>query len=107
MDALTALGLDDIPPLFFQKFWHIVGPDIITAILSVLKSGKIMRKVNFTYVALIPKQKHPTDMCHLHPISLCNVLYKGISKVLVLTNCLKLILAQLISEHQRAFVPGG
>ena len=53
---------------------------------------------------MIPKTERPTRMRELRPISLCNVGYKIISKVLC--QRLKTCLPSLISETQTAFVAG-
>jgi hypothetical protein len=91
--------------LFFikKKIWHIVGSDITQAILDFLHSGQMLKSVNYTHIALIPKIKSPDLMSQFRPISLCNVIYKIISKVLA--NRFKQVLNLVISDSQSAFVP--
>lgn len=48
--------------------------------------------------------QNPDSVNHYRPISLCNISYKIISKIL--TNRLKVILSKIISLLQGAFVPG-
>ena len=59
---------------------------------------------NETTIVLIPKVQKPEQVKDLRLISLCNVLYKIISKVL--SNRLKQVLLDVISPSQSAFVPG-
>ena len=89
---------------FYQKYWHIVGPKVTFAVLEILNSGYMLKKINYTYIALIPKKCDPEKITDFRPINLCNVIYKIVSKVLA--NRLKTILPHIISEYQSAFVPG-
>ena len=100
-----ALGPDGMNVLFYQKFWHIVGDSvIIITILDFLNSGYMVPKINQTNIVLIPKVKNPEKMTDFRPISLCNIIYKIISKVLA--NRLKQVLPHIISPTQSAFVLG-
>lgn len=81
---------------FFQTFWPVVGPDIMAFISDWWRSGFSLEDINSTVVTLIPKIKDPTHISEFRPISLCNVIYKMITKVLV--NRLKTFLDQIISH---------
>jgi hypothetical protein len=104
MAPLKAPGPDGFPTGFFQHHWGTIGAEIVHAVLEVLNSGFMPPSLNLTHIALIPKIKNPSCVNEFRPISLCNVLYKLISKVLA--NRLKKILHLIISPTQSAFIPG-
>ena len=71
-------------PIFFQKYWNIVDQDISHFVLSFLNNGVFNSQVNFARIVLIPKCKIPDQISQFRPISLCNVVYKVASKVLLI-----------------------
>lgn len=93
-----------MPTLFYQSFWNIVGDKFTYAVLTCLNEGHVPCEINFTHIVLIPKTKQPEKMTQYQPISLCNVLYKLIAKVLA--NWLKFVFRALIFENQSAFILG-
>ncbi|GAU18647.1 hypothetical protein TSUD_124800 [Trifolium subterraneum] len=97
-------GPDGFNPTFYQRFWEQCGDDIFVAASTWLDRGYFPTSLNETNICLIPKCDNPISMKDLRPISLCNVLYKMISKVLA--NRLKLCLDKCVSQEQSAFVEG-
>ena len=78
-----------------------MGEDVTVVVVKVLNSSVVLESTNSTFIALIPKVKQPRKVFDFCPISLCNVVYKLFSKVLV--NRLKFFLAKAIPESQSAF----
>ena len=78
-----------------------MGEDVTVVVLKVLNSSVVLESINSTFIALIPKVKQPRKVFDFRSISLCNVVYKLFSKVLV--NRLKFFLAKAIPESQSAF----
>lgn len=69
---------------------------------NVQNLGVIQPKFNETHIILIPKVKSPKRITEYRPINLCNVVSRIASKVLA--SRLKMVLLDLISENQSAFM---
>ena len=99
-----APGPDGLNPGFYQHFWNLLGPEVFQTATGWLETLFFLPNLNDTLLCLIPKCTDPQSMKDLRPISLCNVIYKIIAKVLA--NRRKHILSRIISSTQSAFAPG-
>ena len=103
MHPKKALSPNGMSTIFYQKYWDVIRDDVINTVLNVLNSNALVAALNQANIALIPKINCPSKMSEFWPISLCNVSYKIVSKVLA--NRLKPILSTIVSENQSVFVP--
>lgn len=69
---------------------------------DILNQKKTVREWNVTNIALIPKVHSPKFITDYRSISLLNVSYKIVSKVLA--NQLRVVLSKIISNSQSAFI---
>ena len=101
---LKAPGPDGLHAIFYKRFWDMLGEELEDEVLAAVNSATVPEGWNATTIVLIPKVEAPEKVSQFRPISLCNVVYKVISKLLA--NRLKKILPDIISYNQSAFVPG-
>ncbi|XP_022007560.1 uncharacterized protein LOC110906790 [Helianthus annuus] len=99
-----APGPDGYTSAFFKHSWDVVGDQVTNAVLDFFENGQMLKQINHTIIALVPKKDSPNSVQDYRPISCCNVLFKCISKII--TDRIKGSLDGLVSINQSAFVPG-
>eukprot|EP00253_Pinus_taeda_P025362 PITA_25362 len=104
MDLDKALGPDGFTPRFLQTCWQIVEKEFLKMIQKSQDCQKIGGCTNSTFLALIPKEKGANSFRRFRPISLCNIGYQVITKVIA--NGLKRSLPKIIPDNQGGFIQG-
>ncbi|GJR37695.1 putative RNA-directed DNA polymerase, eukaryota, reverse transcriptase zinc-binding domain protein [Tanacetum coccineum] len=97
-------GPDGYTSAFFKKAWDVVGMEVCDAVREFFLNGHILKEINHTFIALIPKCPTPMKINDYRPISCCNMMYKRISKIL--TNRIIEGVKEVVSENQLAFILG-
>eukprot|EP00253_Pinus_taeda_P024074 PITA_24074 len=95
-------GLDGWNIEFYIAFFDLIGKDLLRVVEESRSTGCLYNAINSTFIALIPKSDSPSSFDDYRPISLCNVLYKIISKIIA--NRIKPILSKHIAPQQFAFL---
>jgi hypothetical protein len=103
LGSSKALGPNGYIALFYKKFWPTVKYEVLDCVGSFFQNFHLLEELNHTHIALIPKQSGSHTVHHFRPISLCNLVYKIITKILA--SRLKTMLPKIISPMQSAFVP--
>jgi hypothetical protein len=67
---------------FFMGLYDLIGKDILKVVEESRQNGHIHDPFNATFLALIPKVDNPSTLEDFRPISLCNSIYKIISKII-------------------------
>ena len=104
LKPFKALRPDGLHAGFYQHFWHEVGKSVCEEVKAIFKDGLVLDHLNDMLVMLIPKCKSPESLNNYRPISLCNSVYKIVSKILVERT--RSYLNKLVSPFQIAFVLG-
>eukprot|EP00253_Pinus_taeda_P030838 PITA_30838 len=99
-----APGPDGFTINFYKACWSIVKQEVWEVVEDSRHSGTILKSLNSTFLALIPKVEDAKTPDKFRPIALCNVICKIISKVIA--NRLKTIFPGIISEEKSGYVEG-
>jgi hypothetical protein len=102
MSPLKAPSSISFSTCFYQQNWGLIHKEVCAAIIHFFNSGMLDPRINSTHIALIPKMSNPGSVSEFQSISLCNVIFKLLSKVLA--NRLKTVLPAIISPTQSAFI---
>ena len=72
---------DGWPTDFFLYFLDLVGIDLLKVVEQSRLDEKVTISLNSTFITIIPKRDKNQTFADFRPISLCNLVYKLISKI--------------------------
>ena len=97
-------GLDGLTAEFYRTFWHLLSSDFLEVVVAISDLKVMPRSLRTGVIRLIPKKGDKSDLANWRPISLLNLDYKLISKVLA--NRLRKVLGFVIHPDQTCSIPG-
>ncbi|GLT47337.1 hypothetical protein SLA2020_210420 [Shorea laevis] len=103
-EGTKAPGPDGYNFNFIKFAWSTLKEDFVNFFNEFYQNGKLVRGIKSSFLTLIPKKLNPTELKDYRLISLIGCVYKLLAKVLA--NRLKLVMPEIISETQSAFLGG-
>ena len=66
----------------FLDGYDTIGPDLLQLVEETRRNGVLHPPLNSTFLTLIPKNDTPEILEDYRPISLCNITYKVVTKII-------------------------
>ena len=95
ISPLKAQGIEELHSAFYQSQWLNIGTSVCNFIKEIFEDKGVPHEINRTLLVLTPKRENAYNLNLFIPISLCTVIYKYITKIIV--NRIKSFLSKLIS----------
>ncbi|GJY65325.1 RNA-directed DNA polymerase, eukaryota [Tanacetum coccineum] len=87
---------------FIRRYWYVIDKDVEKAVEEFFDSSTFPPGCNASFITLIPKMQDAKLVKDFRPISLIGCIYKIVAKILA--NRLSLVILELVSDVQSAFV---
>ena len=97
-------GLDGLPAEFYQRFWPVLGPDMVEVLNFSYASGRLSSSQRSRLLTLLYKRGDRLEMKNWRPITLLCVDYKIAAKAIA--NRLLQVLPSIIHPDQSCGVHG-
>jgi len=105
METGKSPGLDGLPADFYRAFFSDMGQDLTDILNAVFDNGQLSESQKSGLITLLYKNKgNREELTNWRPISLLNVDYKILAKIL--TNRAKKILPSIVNSDQTCSVAG-
>ena len=89
---------------FFKTYWSVVKEDVMRFFEHFFEFGSFDKRLNASFIALIPKCVSALGINEYKPISLVGCIYKILAKVLA--NRLRDVMDEVIGPNQFSFIKG-
>jgi hypothetical protein len=102
MPSDKAPGPDSFNGLFMKKCWNIIRGDFYDLCKDFSLGTANLQCINKSYITLVPKTNNPETVSDYRPVSLMNINFKLITKILV--DRLQSVITRLIHRNQYDFI---
>ena len=97
-------GMDGLTAEFYRQFWPVLRDDLMAVFQTIYDNGYMSLSQRTGIIRLLYKKGDRKDVGNWRPISLLNVDYKIVAKVLA--NRLKTVLGSIIHPDQTCTILG-